>query len=84
MQGDLIEQGMDLMIYGMGTVVMFLTLLVVSTVLMSRFILRFFPDPEQLPDSRGNSSGQGAAPPVDARIEQVIKQAIKQHRDKRG
>ena len=84
MQDDLIEQGMDLMIYGMGTVVVFLTLLAVSTVLMSRFILKFFPDPEQLPDNRGNSAGSGSTPVVDAAIEQVIKQAIKQHRGKRG
>jgi oxaloacetate decarboxylase gamma subunit len=45
-QGDIVSQGGELMLYGMGTVVVFLALLVVSTTAMSRAIGRFFPDPE--------------------------------------
>ena len=45
MQEDLVHQGLQLMLYGMGTVVLFLTALVAATTLMSRGINRFFPEP---------------------------------------
>ncbi len=45
MQDSLMEQGINLMIFGMGTVFVFLTLLVVCTYFMSRFITRFLPEP---------------------------------------
>ena len=48
MQGDMISQGLELMLYGMGTVVVFLSLLVVSTVAMSRLVARYFPESETL------------------------------------
>lgn len=77
MQESLIEQGVDLMLYGMGTVVVFLAILVVATLCMSRFIRRFFPEAD-VP----------AAPPADlkpdARLLAAIKAAIEQHRAKRG
>ncbi len=41
MHNDLIDQGVTLMIAGMGTVFLFLTLLVIITTLMSRLITRF-------------------------------------------
>ena len=46
MQGDMISQGLELMLYGMGTVVVFLSLLVVSTYVMSHLIARYFPESE--------------------------------------
>ena len=39
----LLANGMMLMLVGMGTVFMFLTLLVVATGLMSRLVMRFQP-----------------------------------------
>jgi oxaloacetate decarboxylase gamma subunit len=39
-----ILQGVELMLAGMGTVFAFLTLLVLSTLLMSRLVRRFAPD----------------------------------------
>ncbi|MEP1594634.1 MAG: OadG family transporter subunit, partial [Halieaceae bacterium] len=42
MQGDIVAQGVELMLYGMGTVVVFLTLLVVVTTLMSAILERYF------------------------------------------
>ena len=45
MQGSLIEQGLELMLYGMGSVVVFLSLLVLVTSLMSSLIQRFVPPP---------------------------------------
>ncbi len=40
---DLINQGLKLMLVGMGTVFVFLTLLVGATSLMSRLVLRLKP-----------------------------------------
>jgi oxaloacetate decarboxylase gamma subunit len=41
----LLANGMMLMLVGMGTVFMFLTLLVVATGLMSRLVMKFQPEP---------------------------------------
>ena len=44
MDGDLLGQGLTLMLVGMGTVFVFLTALVIATTLMSRLVLRWQPD----------------------------------------
>ncbi|MDP5070095.1 MAG: OadG family protein [Congregibacter sp.] len=44
MHANLFSQGLELLVYGMGTVVLFLTLLVFATRLMSLLVQRFFPD----------------------------------------
>ena len=41
METHLLDQGLELMLAGMGTVFVFLTLLVFATRLMSRIVLRF-------------------------------------------
>lgn len=43
MQGDLINQGLTLMLAGMGTVFVFLTALVIAMAIMSRIVMRFQP-----------------------------------------
>ena len=40
---SLISQGLELMLYGMGTVILFLGLLVLAITLMSWLLRRFFP-----------------------------------------
>ncbi len=45
MEADLLTQGVELMLVGMGTVFVFLTLLVGATTLMSRVIIRLQPEP---------------------------------------
>ena len=45
MQAGLLEQGLTLMLVGMGTVFVFLTLLVGATTLMSALATRFLPAP---------------------------------------
>lgn len=45
MQPGLLEQGLTLMLVGMGTVFVFLTLLVAATTLMSRLAARLSPAP---------------------------------------
>ena len=41
MQNELMDEGLTLMLAGMGTVFVFLTILVVMMTLMSRLIMRF-------------------------------------------
>jgi oxaloacetate decarboxylase gamma subunit len=43
MSGNLFDQGLMLMAVGMGTVFVFLTVLVAATTAMSRLIMRFAP-----------------------------------------
>lgn len=82
MQETLIQQGTNLMLFGMGSVFVFLTLLVLATTLMSKFVQAVFPEApvETKPAAVPNT----APASVDARVLEVIKQAVKQHRDKRG
>lgn len=79
MQESIIQQGVDLLIFGMGTVFVFLTVLVIATLGMSSFIRRFFPDAvapvsEPAPTTPSNS--------VDPRHLAIIKAAIEKHRNK--
>lgn len=46
MQNELINQGLTLMLAGMGTVFVFLTILVILITLMSRLVMRFQPAPD--------------------------------------
>ena len=46
MHNELINQGLTLMLAGMGTVFVFLTMLVMVMSLMSRLVLRFQPAPD--------------------------------------
>jgi len=46
MQNELVNEGLTLMLAGMGTVFVFLTVLVVMMTLMSRLIMRFQAAPD--------------------------------------
>jgi len=46
MPNDIVLQGVNLMVFGMGTVVVFLTLLVFVTTSMSRLLIRFSDETE--------------------------------------
>ena len=76
---NLIQQGLELMLYGMGTVVLFLTLLVLATGLMSALVQRFTPPmPEPVPNGTpGVPDGQ-----PDKQLLAVISAAIHQHRSR--
>ena len=81
MQGDIVDQGLELMLYGMSTVVVFLTLLILATSFMSWFLGRYFPEPEMPVISPGLTPV--AAPPQaedQARLVAVITAAIHRHR----
>ncbi len=73
MQHIIIQQGLDLMLYGMGTVFVFLCCLIAVTRIMSRAAQRW-PD-DILEDA-------STPIPVDKKTASVIKKAIMQHRKK--
>lgn len=77
MQDTLLQQGLDITLFGMGIVFSFLLLLVIGTGIMSRIITRNFPEAE--PAAPVPSS----AATDDARLRAIIKAAIDQHRKRR-
>lgn len=64
------------MAFGMGTVFVFLTLLVIATSMMSRFIGKLFPEAEQ----ELKSSARPAKQKDEQQIVSAIMAAIKLHR----
>ena len=78
MESTLITQGMDLMLYGMGTVFTFLTLLVGITSLMSLVVNRLVPEEAEVVSASAplvTSPGS-----VEPRIVKAIQAALDQHR----
>lgn len=68
-------EGFNLMLIGMGTVYLFLTLLVFCTQLMSRLVARYFPEAVPPP-----------LPPPDRRQDEVlaaVSAAVHHHRHRR-
>ncbi|MDF1832286.1 MAG: OadG family transporter subunit [Porticoccaceae bacterium] len=78
MEVDLFQQGVDLMLFGMGTVFAFLISLVGACYLMSRVITRFFPESVQaeVPVQ------MAPATTVEPHIQAVIQAAIDKHRSR--
>ena len=70
MASDLLTQGLELMLVGMGTVFVFLTALVFATLTMSRLVTRYLPGDQTASDSTAASPEEVAA----------ITAAIEQHR----
>ena len=69
--------GLNLMLYGMGTVFVFLALLVVCTNVMSALVLRFYPEALVEPSPVKSQKVH------DPRIIAVIEAAIAEHRKSR-
>jgi oxaloacetate decarboxylase gamma subunit len=70
---DLMSQGLDLALYGMGTVFFFLTLLIFATMAMSALL----PSPEEQQLEQENGSEQ------DRRVLAAITAAIQRYREHR-
>ena len=77
MQPTIVDQGLELMLFGMSTLVLFLTLLVIMTLAMSRFISRFFPEAEI---EVSVASNKPRAQLADQELVAVISAAIHRHR----
>lgn len=83
MQTSLFDQALQLLIFGMGTVFVFLILLVVAVNLMSRFVQQYFPEPialEPHPLTPETDSSKGHPDSVTLA---AIQAAIHLHRNKR-
>lgn len=77
---ELFQQGIQLMIYGMGTVFVFLAVLVLVTMAMSYIVNRFFPDVTPTTEPRARAV-QSVAPETDnSTLLAVITAAIHQYR----
>ena len=68
------------MLYGMGTVVVFLSLLVVSTVAMSRLVTRYFPEPQVLLQAAPQPQPGEAGPVDDPELIAVVTAAVHRYR----
>lgn len=79
MTNDIVTQGLELMIFGMGTVFCFLTLLVLMTTAMSRILSKLAPEAEVVAAPAVSLPSQG----VDPQLLNVLAQAVKQYKDKR-
>lgn len=80
MQETIMQQGVDLMLFGMGTVFVFLTVLVIATTIMSSVVQRFFPEPEPVLPAPKPAAPTGV---TDPKLLAIIKAAIEQHRKKK-
>lgn len=78
---ELLLEGVELMLFGLGSVFVFLVLLIVCIRLMSSVIGRFESAPTAQPASAQSVS---AMPETDADILAAIQAAIHQHRARRG
>lgn len=74
--GTLMEQGVDMMFYGMGTVFAFLLVLVFAIGVMTRVLARHQPEPK----NRAAFARGGVGTVVDPLTAKIIKAAIDQHR----
>ena len=78
---ELIGEGINLMVSGMGFVLVFLLILIWAIGVMSKLINRFFPEPQPEPKTSPNSTALSAAPTDDfERLRPVIAAAIAHHR----
>jgi oxaloacetate decarboxylase gamma subunit len=77
-ESTLLDQGIDMMLYGMGSVFVFLLALVVAISLLSRFIEKFFPEP--LAPLVSIDPGASVATAVDPLTRKIVQAAIDQHR----
>jgi oxaloacetate decarboxylase gamma subunit len=78
MDSMIITQGLDLMLYGMGTVFTFLTLLVGVTLVMSWLVNRLVPEDIELISALVQVPL--ASETIEPRIVKAIQAALDQHR----
>ncbi len=76
---DIVAEGLSLLVFGMGFVLVFLTLLVIATSTMSRIMMRIepAPTPASIKPNQGTAS---ASQPNDQVLVAVMSAAIKKYR----
>ncbi len=82
-EDELFMQGVELMLFGVSAVVIFLSLLVLAIGLASQVILRFFPQPAEstaVAQRRTSAAPAAAESLLDAERIAVITAAVHQHR----
>lgn len=82
----LMERALELMLLGMGFVLVFLLVLVAATMLMSWVTNRFFPEQTSMPAPVFGASEQSSVATdsdVSPQVLAAIKQAIGEHRSRR-
>jgi oxaloacetate decarboxylase gamma subunit len=75
---ELMAEGLGLMGFGMGTVFLFLIVLIFATTLMSKLINKFFPEAPAAPAA----PAMVQAASVDPQLLSVLKEAVKEHRSR--
>ncbi len=80
MPENLLTQGLELMLYGMGTVIVFLTLLVIATTAMSGLIARYFPEAPAASARPPAARQKGSGAEAEEELVAVISAAIARHR----
>ncbi|MEW5249568.1 OadG family protein [Microbulbifer discodermiae] len=75
MEDSLLQQGLDITLFGMGIVFSFLLVLVIATGFMSRIVTRSFPEPEDAPPLSNPQSDSD-------RLKAIVRAAIEQHRNR--
>lgn len=80
---SLVQQGFSLMLYGMGVVFAFLTLLVIVTASMSHFVNRYFPLVEPEAPSRPPAANTGTPSAQDPQLIAVLSAAIREFKSRR-
>ncbi len=73
---QLMADGLGLMGFGMGTVFVFLIILIFATSFMSTLVAKFLPDPPPAPVKPTNAPAQG----VDPQLLKVLSAAVKEYR----
>ncbi|APR66324.1 MULTISPECIES: OadG family protein [Thalassolituus] len=73
---SLVSQGLELMIFGMGVVFVFLTMLVFVTGFMSKLVTKLTPEPVIVPAKVVTKKQPG----VDPQLLKVLSAAVKEHR----
>lgn len=77
----ILESGINLMLYGMGTVFVFLSILILTTMAMSRFIGRFMPQNEQVPPVLSSQDIPTEATGIDPKLLSILQAAIRAHKE---
>jgi len=83
MSESLLSQGLNLMIFGMGTVFVFLTVLIFATSGMSAAVSRWFPEKTPEPTkTRTTRTAPVPGAPVTTATLRVLQAAVDQHRQR--